>query len=172
MANKPKMEFKTNVPETVVIEKMFGEYTNDEHPDWGVSYGYELKHNGVAKSYFAKEAFHKLAKEYPTGSTVVICKAEEKNEGTGKTYTKWKMTAALFDEQGRTPQPPPPPIAEKNGLPTEDYRKNRKNAYFLALEDAFEVANTFRDTHSVTEPKFEDIRAIAVSMVIQFDRKS
>lgn len=172
MANKPKMEFPTNVPQTVKIQKMFKvNPPPDDHPEWGESYCYNLIHDGVEKVYFAKDKWHELAQEYPEGSTVVVCFAEETNAATGKKYKTWKMNAALFDEHGKVPQAAPAPIA-KNGLPEDEFRKTRKNNYYLALEDALSVMEAFYSEHPKVEPKFEDIRALAVSMVIQFDRKS
>lgn len=81
----PPMEFPTNIPQTVVLEKHFKSGENK----FGTWHGWNLSHDGVEKVLFATDALHEKIKDL-AGKKVVITKSEKKGEKG--TYNEFEVS--------------------------------------------------------------------------------
>ena len=175
----PKMEFPTNLPQTVKIIKLFSEGDNQ----YGHWYGYELEHNGQKKTCFANENLHESLRINPLGSIVVITKEEKKKtEGKG-VYHIWHVVAQgastpppqqpTIPQHTPSPQKIEPPSESHDPATLEQFREDRKKMLVQALQDALNVVVRFNGQDKLN-PSYklnrEDIRAIAISFMIKKEK--
>ncbi len=174
MAEHVKLECLTNIPATVTVLKMF----KDGENEYGKWFGYNVKHEGVEKSFFANEFVHDNIQRLTAGKsgvTIVLLKKEEKPADGAKKKTVWEVTApgqtAPQPAQAPPPKPPEPvpPVSAAEGA----YRE-RKNQLWNSLRDAAEVAERFNKEPAINhgfQLTNEDIRAIAIHFSIGQERK-
>lgn len=81
------MSFPTNIPQDVVLGKKF--YENN-HPEYGMSYGWNLTHDGVEKVMFIKTALHQKIEKFDEGTHLRIVYSEKKRDD-GKSYHEWEL---------------------------------------------------------------------------------
>jgi hypothetical protein len=162
---KPKMEFEVNIPATVRLIKMFKEGESEYGP-W---FGWNIEHDGVEKTLFANE---QLQKELDgRKGSVQITKKQTKNS-TGEGYhNSWIVREALLDEGGRVVPPPPPDVA-RDPSAYADFRKQRTEKLTDALVDVAIGVAEARKFYGLPDFTAEDYRAMAISLMISFDRKT
>ena len=167
MAEKsPKMEFQTNIPANLKLVKMFSKGEGTYGPWWA----WEVEHDGVKKTLFTDDRLQgELEAAGGAGATLIITKEELKSE-SGKPYHFFTVRTALFDKDGNQPARPEPNIA-KDPKAYESYREDRTNKLTEAIED---VVRAVARVDVVFQPQFtsEDIRAMAISLMIQFDKRA
>lgn len=100
----PPIEFPTNIPLTVVLEKHFKSGANK----FGAWHGWNLTHDGVEKVLFATDALHEQIKDM-AGKTVVITKSEKK--GDKGTYTEFDVSTNGHTAKPATSQPTVAPVS-------------------------------------------------------------
>lgn len=168
---KPKMEFEVNIPTVVKLIKMFKE-GESEYGRW---FGYSVEHDGVEKTLFANEQLQKELEGYK--GSVQITKKQIKNSSGEGYHNEWVVREAILDNSGRVTEAPPPDI-RKDDEARNNYREQRKRFYKEALVDAADLVIAYNSW--VTEKQLpshflmnhEDIRSIATSFAIQFERAS
>ena len=84
---KPKLEFKTNLPEKFLFVKMFKQGENN----YGKYYCCEIKQGDTEKTMFASEALWKKLNKVSEGDTVEATLSEIKSDD-GKTHKEWQVT--------------------------------------------------------------------------------
>jgi hypothetical protein len=165
----PKMEFKSNIPETITLIKQPPKFKGVyEDKNW---WGWEVSHNGTEKTLFADEKLQPLIQPYE-GKTIVIAWEEQSNKDTGKKYHRWKVNQALFDHDGKLPPEPLLSIAT-NEQARGQWKQDVVKVFEEMLFEAAGIAERF-NSNPIASDGFkldhEDVRAMAISMVIQYQR--
>ena len=160
---QPKLEFEINTPTTVHIVKMFKEGESAYGP-W---YGYNVKHDGVDKTMFADEQLHA---EIGQQKDVVITKKQVKDDSKRGYHFQWVVNEALFDNKGNVVVPEPDVVKDPKAY--ESFRKDRTLKLAEAIEDVLTAITIVNETNVPVTFSSEDIRAMAISLLISFDRRT
>lgn len=167
----PKMEFKSNIPETVTLIKQPPAFHNKPESEY-IWWGWEVSHNGIDKTMFADEKLQSMILPY-TGKTVVICSEEKTNPDTKKKYHIWRVNEALFDHDGTLPPKPILSIAT-NEQARIQWKQDVVKLFEEALFEASGIAMRF-NSNPIASNGFkldnQDVRAMAISIVIQYQRE-
>jgi hypothetical protein len=169
------MEFPTNVPQFAKFKFVKVLSAPDDHPDWGETYMYLAYQNGEEKILFAKKQLHELINQYPPETDLAVTYKEEVNPETKKKYHKWDVKQAIFDETGKVPEQQPD--LSKDLDARKKFREDRVQTMKECLQDALSIVedyNAFLQQNNrgmSLEFNREDVRAIAISFMIDFTRK-
>lgn len=150
----PKLEIETNVPAVVTIGKMFYKGKNE----YGDYFGYHLTHNGSEYTFFASPFVHERFQSFGQGTTVRM----NKRQRAGEKSVTWE----IGEVNGHTPSGDAKPKYEPSTFDREAYRQQRVERMKQALDDAARVIESLGEN----EAKFEDLRSIAISFVIEENR--
>jgi hypothetical protein len=167
---KPKVTFDTNVPKQLFIAKMFKAGENS----YGKWFGYDVTECGEEKTLFAGEALNEQLAIVMNGrqNIVVNFLYKEMKNKEGKPYHVWEVAEALFDNKGNlTPAP-------KESIATNDdarvvWKRDVVKVFEEMLFESAGLAERFNQNPLASDGfklDHEDVRAIAISMVIQFQR--
>lgn len=161
MANRPKLELKSNIPETVHIK-----YVDNNPKDYGYgpTYRYVVTQNGEEKTLFLNERQYEEIKDYKSGDVVILLVKEEKNEA-GKTYKHFTVRPALLDERGEVVQPRKDIVNNEDAR--KEYRERRIRLLAEAIEDTFRARRMLLDAYGKFPEIEEEIRAVFTPEVIQ-----
>lgn len=156
----PKLDIETNIPVTLTIGKNFWQGSNE----YGKSYGYNVTYNGSEYTFFASEFVHERFQSFGQGTTVKVVKRQK----AGEKGARWEIGEVnghapaqnAATGQGR-------PKYEPSTFNREAYREQRIERMKQALDDAARVIESLGET----EAKFEDLRSMAISFVIEEQRE-
>lgn len=149
----PKLEIETNIPVTIVLGKMFYK-GNNEH---GEFFGYNLTHEGSEKVFFASAYLHDQLKQFKIGDTLNVTKRQK----AGEKSVSWEISSP--NQNGHTTRELK---YEPSTFNRDAYREQRVERMKQALDDAARVIESLGEN----EAKFEDLRSIAISFVIEENR--
>lgn len=149
----PKLEIETNIPVTIVLGKMFYK-GNNEH---GEFFGYNLTHEGSEKVFFASAYLHDQLKQFKIGDTLNVTKRQK----AGEKSVSWEISP--LNQNGHTQRELK---YEPSTFNRDAYREQRVERMKQALDDAARVIESLGEN----EAKFEDLRSIAISFVIEENR--
>jgi hypothetical protein len=175
MEEREALKFKTNIPEEVELEKIAGPYTNDDHPEWGESWLVLCKRAGKPTKFYCKKSLHEKLTGFKAGETVRILNSEQQSEDN-KPYKLWEVIPATFKKNGSLREEKPDIESDEKAY--EAYRKKRGSRFQDALLDAVKIVEAINDRieeskttgHIIETLKAEDLRAIAISMAIDYQR--
>ncbi len=168
---KEKVTFETNVPKQIVVVKMFKSGEND----YGKWFGYDVKENGVEKTIFASESLHEQISTAMNGKqsvTMNFLYKEMKNK-EGKPYHVWEVAEALFDNAGNLTPAPKESIAT-NPEARLTWKKEVVKIFEEMLFESAGIAERFNQNPLASDGfklDHEDVRAMAISMVIQYQKE-
>lgn len=159
----PKLDLEVNVPAVITIGKKFWQGSND----YGKSYGYNVTYEGSEYTFFASEFVHERFQSFGQGTTVKITKRQP----AGEKGIRWEIGElnGHAPAQNKTTASNTPQRELKYEPATFDrdaYRQQRIERMKEALDDAAQVIESLGET----EAKFEDLRSIAISFVIEENR--
>jgi len=97
------------------------------------------------------------------GKNLFIVKAD------GKKYYTWEVHPATFKETGDLIAEPPPSLDESPER-YRTYRAKRLESYLDAMRDAYAIALEVKNGNFLPLLDHDDIRAIAISMAIDFQK--
>ena|SRR3990167_2465630 len=167
---KPSVEFEANVPLVVKLVKQPPKFKGtNKVGDW---WGWDVVVDNVEHVLFADNALQEKIAPY-VGKSAAITKKEAKNGGAKK-YHYWEVREPLFDNNGN-PVKEPKPAPDESSKALEQFRKDRKNTMFQSLVDALAVVEQFNTTIKPQNGyllSHEDVRAIAISFSINYERKT
>ena len=173
--DRPKMEFPTNIPQSIVLGEKFWEGSGK----YGPSYGWNLTHEGTEKVMFIKPALHNKISSYPKGARLQVNYAEKK--GDNGTYHEWEVSngngaTAPYESKSPAGRIERPESVEVDAFATDrdTYRDERVNTMIEALEDAYNVVQSHNKSLAPDGSfalRGEDLRAIAISFVIAEQRR-
>lgn len=155
----PKLDLEVNVPAVITIGKKFWQGSND----YGKSYGYNVTYEGSEYTFFASEFVHERFQSFGQGTTVKITKRQP----AGEKGIRWEIgelnghSATQNSSASQTK-----PKYEPATFDREAYREERIQRMKQALDDAARVIESLGET----EAKFEDLRSIAISFIIEENR--
>jgi hypothetical protein len=92
-----KMDFPTNVPQVITLGKNFW----SGEGKFGMSYGWNVMHDGEEKVMFIKDALHTKIEGHPEGTKLRIVYKEKKRDD-GKVFHEWEVFNG-----SQPPQAPP-----------------------------------------------------------------
>jgi hypothetical protein len=151
----PKLEIETNVPIQIVLGKKFYEGSN-EH---GKYYGYNLTHDGQEKVFFASPYVHEQFQKFSVGQSLIV----NRRQKAGEKSVSWEIGSA----NGQAPATGQAPTRyAPSTFNREAYREQRIERMRQAMDDAAKVI----ESPVETEAKFDDLRSIAISFVIEENR--
>lgn len=154
----PLFEPETNIPATITIGKMFKKGSND----YGDYFCYNLTYEGSEHTFFAKPFVHERFQSFGLGTTVKIVKRQK----AGEKNATWEIGEVGSNGNQNAATPRPDLKYEPSTFNRDAYREQRIERMKQALDDAAKVAESLGET----EAKFEDLRSIAISFVIEENR--
>lgn len=155
----PKLDIETNIPVILTIGKKFWQGKND----YGASYGYNVTYDGSEYTFFASEFVHERFQAFGQGTTVKVVKRQKAGE-KGVRWEIGEINGHAPAQNAATGQERPK--YEPSTFNREAYREQRIERMKQALDDAARVVESLGET----EAKFEDLRSIAISFIIEENR--
>lgn len=159
----PKLEIEINTPVVITIGKMFYKGSNK----YGEYFGYNLTYNGSEHTFFASPFVHERFQSFGQGTTVQVVKRQR----AGEKNPTWEIgelngngSSRALAQTAATSQPAPK--YQPSTFDRDAYREQRIERMKQAFDDAARVVEAL----DVVNAGFEDLRAIAISFVIEEQR--
>lgn len=149
----PKLEIETNIPVVVTIGKMFYKGENS----YGEFFGYNLTHNGSEYTFFASPFVHERFESFGQGATLNVVKRQK----AGDRNATWEISEVNGAPKGAA-KALQTVYDRAKPFDRVSYREQRVARMAEALDDAAKVIERIGEG----DCKFEDIRSIAISFVI------
>lgn len=154
----PKLDIETNIPVVVTIGKMFYKGRNN----YGEYFGYNLTYNGSEYTFFASPFVHERFSSFGQGATLNVVKRQK----AGERNATWEISEVNGSPKGAT-KALQTVYDRARPFDRDTYRAQRVDRMKQALDDAARVIEEIGESAA----QFEDIRAIAISFVIDEQRQ-